>query len=488
MSLHAKSPAAYKELRESGVLVLPSEKTLRDYRNFFKPRAGFHPDNIERLKSQTGHYFDIQRYVVLSFDEMKIQSKLVFDKDSNELIGFVDLGEEELNLSSGSSDLATHALVFFVRGAASDLKYALAYFLTKDVTSYQIMPLFWKAVSILELECNLWVCAAVSDEASPNRLFYQLHSDLVEPDGEVVNYAPNLFAPSRKIYFFSDAPHFVKTTRNCLFNSGSGKRTRYMWNNEKYMLWEHIAKLYCMDLDSGLHRLPKLTVDHIALKSYSRMKVSLAVQVLSNTVAQALQRHYSSGEAQETSKLCQMVNDFFDCMNVRSTTEYQKKRNALLAPYRSTDDERFDWLENVFLNYLTDWKSSTESRKGAFTDDERGRMFLSMQTYNGLKMTVKSAIAVTKFLLSEGFEFVLTERFCQDDVEEYFGYQRAQGRRSDNPSAAEFGYNDLRISTLRDVAPQSIEGNVSGRHSGKKSKWFSVSDEPLPKKKTKKKQ
>ena len=80
---------------------------------------------------------------------MKIQSKLVFDKHSNELIGFADLGEEELNVSSGSSDPATHALVFFVRGAASDLRYALGYFLTKDVTSYQIMPLFWKAVSVL---------------------------------------------------------------------------------------------------------------------------------------------------------------------------------------------------------------------------------------------------------------------------------------------------------------------------------------------------
>ncbi len=35
-------------------------------------------------------------------------------------------------------------------------------------------------------------------------------------------------------------------------------------------------------------------------------------------------------------------------------------------------------------------------------------------------------------------------------------------------------YNDLKIATLRDVAPQSIEGNVSGRHSGKKSKWCNV--------------
>lgn len=172
-------------------------------------------------------------------------------------------------------------------------------------------------------------------------------------------------------------------------------------------------------------------------------------------------------------------------MNVWSATEYRKKRNALLASYRSNDDERFDWDDE---KYLTDWKSSTESRKWAYTDDERGRMFLSIRTYNGLKMTAKSAIAITKFLLSEWFEFVLIEKFCQDDVEEYFGYQRAQGRRSDNLSVAEFGYNNLRIATLRDVAPQSIEGSVSGRHSGKKSKWCDVSDESLPKKKTKKKQ
>ena len=89
---------------------------------------------------------------------------------------------------------------------------------------------------------------------------------------------------------------------------------------------------------------------------------------------------------------------------------------------------------------------------------------------------------MTKFLLSEGFEFVLTERFCQDDLEKYFGYQRAQGR-SDNPTEAEFGYNDLRILVLRDIAPSSVQGNVSGRHPGKRQKLISASEEPLPKRK-----
>ena len=50
------------------------------------------------------------------------------------------------------------------------------------------------------------------------------------------------------------------------------------------------------------------------------MKVSFATQVLSNTVSQALLRHCTSGEADETAQFCSMINTFFDCANVRSTT------------------------------------------------------------------------------------------------------------------------------------------------------------------------
>ncbi|KAK3727599.1 hypothetical protein QZH41_005923 [Actinostola sp. cb2023] len=46
-------------------------------------------------------------------------------------------------------------------------------------------------------------------------------------------------------------------------------------------------------------------------------------------------------------------------------------------------------------------------------------------------------------------EFVLTERFCQDPVEEYFGKQRKIGRRSDNPDIHRFGYNNNTIRIQR---------------------------------------
>ena len=41
LSLAAKSSSSYEELRNSGILKLPSQRSLRDYRNFVKPKSGF---------------------------------------------------------------------------------------------------------------------------------------------------------------------------------------------------------------------------------------------------------------------------------------------------------------------------------------------------------------------------------------------------------------------------------------------------------------
>lgn len=71
LSLHRKSPSAYRELRDSGALILPSERVLRDYKNYFKPKAGINSENIEDLRGTTANFNDMQRYVVVVMDEMK---------------------------------------------------------------------------------------------------------------------------------------------------------------------------------------------------------------------------------------------------------------------------------------------------------------------------------------------------------------------------------------------------------------------------------
>ena len=43
-------------------------------------------------------------------------------------------------------------------------------------------------------------------------------------------------------------------------------------------------------------------------------------------------------------------------------------------------------------------------------------MFISWQTYEGFQITVNAVIDICKFLLQEGIEYVLTERFARTQL------------------------------------------------------------------------
>ena len=181
------------------------------------------------------------------------------------------------------------------------------------------------------------------------------------------------------------------------------------------------------------------------------MRVNLASQVLSESVGVCL-KEFGPPEAQGTAEFCQWFDKFFDCFNVRNTVEHIRKRKEFLAPYQSPHDKRFKWLDE-FLTYLDEWKDGIETREGTFTPTAKNNMFLSIPTYNGIRISISSLKEIVPFLLQNGFEYVLSEKFCQDDLENYFGRQRAIGRCKDNPSVRDTMYNDNIIKTQYDVKP-----------------------------------
>ena len=73
LSLAAKSASAYDELRSRNILTLPTRRTLRDYKNVVKPGTGFNHHVINELIKIVSGLKDCQRYIVLSFVEMKIK-------------------------------------------------------------------------------------------------------------------------------------------------------------------------------------------------------------------------------------------------------------------------------------------------------------------------------------------------------------------------------------------------------------------------------
>ena len=99
------------------------------------------------------------------FDEVKIKDNLVWDKHTGHLIGFVDLGDPDLNFDCIQEErmLATHMLVVYIRGIGTDLKYPFANFATDTATSSQLFPFFWSCLFHPEISCNLWVVAVASE-------------------------------------------------------------------------------------------------------------------------------------------------------------------------------------------------------------------------------------------------------------------------------------------------------------------------------------
>ena len=230
--LHLKfmSSACYNAIRTSGLISLPSERTLRDYTHWIKAGIGFSSEVDTQLIKEAKINEERDKYVVLLWDEMKIHEDLIFDKHTCELIGFVNVGtvnaliDKMAEGGDNSRTVASHMLLFMVRGMFSKLEFPYAHFATRGISADALFPLVWDAVYRLE-SVGFNVIAFSCDGASPNRKFYKMN----RTEKGLVYKTNNPFSADREICFICDVPHLIKTTRNCWSNSFSHQNSRALW-------------------------------------------------------------------------------------------------------------------------------------------------------------------------------------------------------------------------------------------------------------------
>uniref|UniRef100_A0A1X7TZ77 Uncharacterized protein n=2 Tax=Amphimedon queenslandica TaxID=400682 RepID=A0A1X7TZ77_AMPQE len=467
------SPNTYNVIRDFGMLILPSQRTLRDYSNWCKQQLGYQSETFTQLLQdyRISELNEAQKHIALIFDEMKIREGLVFDSTEGNIIGYTDTGDinEKLkkfkakllgDVKAESEVVATHMLAICVQGIFFNLNYPIGQFSTTTISGQELYHIVWSAVRRLK-EIGLEVVLVVADGIGNNRTFFKLHKEDYMKGGVVYTETKNIYNPSKYIWFMSDICHLIKTTRNCWENS-SKKATRHLQINGRHILWKHLIDLYEWSREgSGLYVGNKLKLEHVKLTSYSRMNVGLAAQVLSKSVADMFKTLRKSKEKQDTSiyddtteteKFCRYFNYLFDCLNTRQLYEAEDKRNDAMLPYKSKDDLRLKWLANDFLTYLESWQNYAQTRTD-LSRDERNKLTLSHQTIEGLKITVYSFLELIPFLLSlQGAKFVLSEKFNQDGVEIFFAKQRARCGRGDNPTAKQFMHNTQAIRTTKSLS------------------------------------
>ena len=256
--LHLKmlSSAAYHAMRTSGFLTLPSERTLRDYTHVVRGAIGIQAEVNEQLmkEAKVATMQGYEKFVAVAFDEVKIREDLVYDRHTGQVVGFVNLGDfnSQLNALSEATEscdtfipatVATHMLVFMVRGLLTNLEYPYAQFTTTTASGVQLFPIVWDVVRNLE-GCGLKVIALCCDGASTNRKFFNMHKcGQDDPTYKTIN---PFSKDKRPLFFISDVPHLVKTTRNCWSHSFAHNNSRQLWVS-KIILF--LSKINVMEND-----------------------------------------------------------------------------------------------------------------------------------------------------------------------------------------------------------------------------------------------
>ena len=212
LNLKLLSSSSYHALRTTGFLHLPSERTLCDYTHYVQARSGFQNDVDGDLKREANvtNLEEWKKHVVVLIDEMKIKESLVYDEHGTKIIGFMDIGDVNNQLSqleksclseTGVSHptIATHMLVLMVRGKFFRLEYPYAHFPTHRLTAASLFSIMWEGIERLEA-LGFKVIAITGDGASTNRRFLKMHSNgSVGPSYKTAN---PFSSDGRSIFFF----------------------------------------------------------------------------------------------------------------------------------------------------------------------------------------------------------------------------------------------------------------------------------------------
>ena len=76
LALYAKSPSAYRAMKNAGIAILPCESSLKKLRQQNRVRSGVFPEIYERKRSQLADSTDNDGMLI--FDEMNLQVSTMY--------------------------------------------------------------------------------------------------------------------------------------------------------------------------------------------------------------------------------------------------------------------------------------------------------------------------------------------------------------------------------------------------------------------------
>lgn len=228
------------------------------------------------------------------------------------------------------------------------------------------------------------------------------------------------------VYVLPDACHMLKLARNAL------AEYQHFKCGDEVIDWNYINLLHVYQTKLGFKFANKLSKTHVLYQN-NRMKVKLAAQTFSSSVADALELLKDSGKPQfqnceATIKFIRNIDRLFDFLNSRNPVTKSGFKKPIYY-------DRIPRLEKSMMQILKYLYSLTDLKGEPLYRSPRKTFIL------GFAALVKSTLAISKELLStkaDVFKYLLTYSFSQDHLELFFSRIRRRFGNNDNPNVGQF--------------------------------------------------
>jgi len=200
-------------------------------------------------------------------------------------------------------------------------------------------------------------------------------------------------------------------------------------SNTGHIKWCYFEYLHEIQSNLSLKFANKITGVHLNWKS-NKMKVKLAVQLLSSSTAKAIQylkdnNYKQFKDSDETIVFCQRLDQLFDFLN---------SRNPFSKGYKSPIfKSNLKFLKSKMIPFINYLYSLKYKNKLLFTTNKKTFIL-------GFTIGVKSMFEIAAKLFTENlnFKYILTYYFSQDHIELLFGRIRQRYGANNNPNVIQF--------------------------------------------------
>uniref|UniRef100_A0A2A4JJZ8 THAP-type domain-containing protein n=1 Tax=Heliothis virescens TaxID=7102 RepID=A0A2A4JJZ8_HELVI len=417
LTLNFLSPRAYDFVRSEYDCCLPHRRTLSKWYQSVEVEPGFCKEAFDALKAKA-ECSAIPVVCALVFDEMSIRKSLCWDPTLKKYSGRVDIGLEN---ESDTSEVASQCLVFLVNCVNGKWKLPVGYFFITNLSGEQKAALVQTCLYKCQ-EAGIKIVSITCDGPAANFcMFERLGCNLLEDQTNT-----SFMCNSDVIHCFIDPCHAIKLIRNTF---GELKLLYDIYGRQ--INFDFIERLWKLQESEGLHMGTKITKAHLYFTK-QKMKVRLATQLLSNSVADALEfcnvelQLSSFRDCEGTINFIRIMNDVFDVLN--SCSIRPPGWNKAIC------QENFGLVEALFegaIGYIQKLKFPSGD---LVVKSRRKTGFI------GLIVNMRSSLDLFRHLVMETqiLKYLPLYKISQDHVELLFSAIRARGGFNNNPNVIQF--------------------------------------------------